>query len=185
MKIRELETDASGVLLPFETKKGKYYVIKPGDPLGIQRFTEREKLAIVLGAGKTFAALQDTLKNVENLLGSDKPFSEIRTEAILAINGLRRGVVEMSKERYHYGLYLATIFIYREDHDPLKWDMNTATEMIEDWAAEGLSEHGFFSFALGTIAQFKTHYENIQNQVRESEGVLSGISSFLTTDGAK
>lgn len=183
-RIRPLEKDQDGVILPFTTGKGKYYVIRPGDPLGIQRWTEYERLKIVLGTGKTFSALIEALAGIEKLLGSDKPFADIRTEAILTVNGLRRGLIDLSKERYNYALYMATLFIYRDGDDPLTWSMERATEYIEDWAGEGLSEQDFFSFAVATVTGLKEIYSALKREVEAEAERLSGISGSKP-DGTK
>lgn len=183
-RIRSLEKDQDGVILPFKTKRGKYFVLRPGEPLGIQRWTEYERLKIVLGTGKTFSALIEALHGVEKLLGTDNPLADIRVEAILAINGLRRGLIELSKERYNYALYMATVFIYREGDDPLTWSMDKATEYIEDWAGEGLSEQDFFSFAVATVTGLKKIYSDIKREMDKEAERLSGIS-LSATKGTK
>ena len=179
-RIRGLEKDQDGVILPFKTKAGKYFVIRPGEPLGIQRWTEYERLKIVLGTGKTFSALIESLYAVEKLLGSDKPLAETRIEAILTLNGLRRGLIELSKERYNYALYMASVFIYREGDDPLTWSMDKATEYIEDWATEGLSELDFFSFAVATVTGLKKIYSDLKQEVEQETERLSGITTSQT-----
>lgn len=179
-RIRALEKDADGVILPFKTKKGKYFIIRPGEPLGIQRWMEYERLKIVLGTGKTFTGLIESIHAVEKLLGSDKPLAEIRLEAILTLNGLRRGLVELSKERYNYALYMATVFIYREGDDPLTWSQTKATEYIEDWAKEGLSEVDFFGFALSTVTGLREIYNGLKQEMDREAERLSGISTSRT-----
>lgn len=177
-RIRHLETDANGVLLPFETKKGRYNVIRPGEPLGVQRWTEYERLSIVMGTGQTFSALITALRGVEQLLGSDKPLAQVRTEAILTLNSLQRGLIDLSESRYNKALYQATIFVWRDGDDPLKWDMARATEYIEDWAEAGISEQDFFSFALATVTGFSEHYRALTERIRKEQAVLSGISTL-------
>ena len=177
-RVRELETDANGILLPFKTKTAKYNIIKPGDALGIERFTQWEKLSIVGGVGKSFSAIADALKSIELLLGEDKAFANIRTEAILAVNSLRRGIVDMSGERYNQALYLASVFIWKEGTDPLKWDFNTATEWISDWQEEGLSELPFLSFALATVSGFQKRYNELKAEVEREADVLSAATSL-------
>lgn len=184
-RIRHLEKDQDGVILPFTTKRGKYYVIRPGEPLGIQRWTEYERLKIVLGTGKTFSALIEGLHSVEKMLAADNPFADIRLDAILTINALRRGLVELSKERYNYALYMATVFIYREGDDPLTWSMDKATEYIEDWAGEGLSEHDFFSFAVATVTGLKKIYSDLKREMDRETERLSGITTSAKADVAK
>lgn len=173
-----MKKDEQGILLPFETAKYRYKVIRPDQPLGIQRWTEYEKLKIVLGAGKTFSAIIEAVEQVERLLGSDKPLAEVRVDAILTLNALRRGMVELSQARYNQAFYLASIFIYREGDDPLTWDIGRATEYIDDWAEEGLSEQDFFSFALATVSGFGEMYQRLKGQMREQEAALSAISTL-------
>ena len=182
-RIRPLEKDQDGVILPFTTKRGKYFVIRPGEPLGIQRWTEYERLKIVLGTGKTFSALIESLYAVEKLLADrTKTQQEVTLEAILTINTLRRGLVELSKERYNYALYMATVFIYREGDDPLTWSMDKATEYIEDWAGEGLSEQDFFSFAVATVTGLKKIYNDLKQEMDKETERLSGITTSATAN---
>lgn len=172
-----LPKDAQGVILPFETPKHKYKVIRPGNPIGIQRYLEFEKLQIPAGMGFSFAEIVTVLKEIELLLGSDKPLAEIRTEAILKTNSLWRGVVDLSKTRFSKTLYLATIFIYREGDDLAKWDMDTATEYLEDWKEAGISETDFFYLSLAMVSEFSRIYGSIKQEVEATEVELWGTTS--------
>ena len=174
---RILPKDPSGVILPFETPKYKYKVIKPGDPIGIARFLEYEKLQIPAGIGFTFAEIVEQLQRVERLLGSDKPLAEVRTEAILLVNSLRRGIVDLSRTRFSKTLVLATIFIYREGDDPKTWDMETAEDYLDDWQEAGISEQDFFLYCLAMVSGFSETYKNTKAEIEETEAALSGIIS--------
>lgn len=174
-----LPKDAQGIILPFETKNHKYKVIRPGNPIGIQRYLEFEKLQIPAGMGLSFAEIAGVLKELELLLGSDKAFAEIRTEAILKANSLRRGIVDLSKTRFSKALYLATIFIYRDGDDLSKWDMETATEYLEDWKEAGISETDFFYLSLRMVNGFSKIYGSIKQEIAQTEVVLSGTTSSM------
>lgn len=148
--------------------------------MGIRRWMEYEKLSIVVGFGKTFDAITTTLHDIEKLLGSDQPFADIRVESILLVNGLRKSIVEMRKERYNYAMYLASVFVVREGDDPLVWEFDRATEYIQDWAAEGLSEQDFFTFALLTVHGFQAHYKELKSQADKEAERLLAVGSWIT-----
>jgi len=177
-----LPKDAQGVLLPFETPKYKYKVIRPGNPLGIQRYLEFEKLQIPAGMGLSFAEIATTLRDIELLLGSDKPLAEVRLDAILKTNSLRRAIVDLSRTRFSKTLYLATIFIYREGDDPGTWDMDRATEYLEDWQEAGISEQDFFLLSLSLVSGFSKVYNDIKQEIEETQAGLSGTIQ-LTKQG--
>ena len=181
--VKSLEKDAAGVLLPFKTKNYKYNIIRPGQPMGIKRWMEYEKLSVVVGFGKTFEAITTTLAELEKLLGSDRAFADIRVESILIANGLRKSIVEMSRERFNYAMYLASVFIVREGDDPLTWDIEKATEYIQDWTTEGLNEQDFFSFALLTVHGFKAHYSELKKEAEAQAEKLSALGLWITGKG--
>ncbi len=148
--IKNLARDPNGGLSyePFEANGHKYHFIRPGDPLGIRKWTEYEKLKIVVGTGQTFAGIVEGYKQINDLLGSDKAFSAIRTEAILLTDSYRKAVLDMSKDRYNKAFYLCSIFIYREGDDPYQWDINRAERYIADWVEENINEQDLFFFAM-------------------------------------
>lgn len=176
-KTKELPKGADGLMTDFETKKHRYRVMRPGEPLGIQRFTEYEKLQSVFGFAQTFSGLLEVFTELETLLGADKPFSQIRTEAILLCNSAKRGIVDQSQSRFNKALYLASIFVVREGDDPLKWDIRTAEDYIQDWAEEGLSELDFFFLSASAVRGFKEAFNKISAEVRAEEERLSGITT--------
>ena len=85
--IKPLARDANGGLSyePFTANGRTYHFIRPGDPLGIRKWTEYEKLKIVVGTGQTFSGIVEAFKQITDLAGADKKFSEIRTELIAAL----------------------------------------------------------------------------------------------------
>ncbi len=176
MGTKSLPKGADGLLTDFSTSRHRYKVMRPGEPLGIQRFTEYEKLQSVFGFGQSFAGILEVFGGLEKLLGADRPFSEIRTEAILLCNSAKRGIVDQSRARFNKALYLATIFVVRDDDDPLKWDERLAEEYIEDWAAEGLSEIDFFTLSASAVSGFKEAFNKISADVRAQEERLSAIT---------
>ena len=122
-QITNLERDQNGGLTyaPFVANGKKYRFIKPGDPIGIKKWTMYEQLKVVVGTGKTFGEIATYLKDHKALLGSDKPFADIRVEAILETDSMQKSIVELSKERYNQAFYLCSIFIYLDGSDPYTW----------------------------------------------------------------
>jgi len=177
-KITELEKDPNGGLAytPFMANGKKYRFIKPGDPIGIRKWTEYEKMKVVAGVGKTFADISTYLREHKNLLGSDKPFSEIRTEAIIATDSVQKGIIEMSKERYTQAFYLCSIFIYEDGKNPYHWDFQTATEMIRDWEEENISEIDLFFFASLLIPGYRQIFKELQEAAEAQTARLLAVT---------
>jgi hypothetical protein len=178
--LKKLPRDAAGNLSyePFEASGRKYRFIKPGDPIGIKKWQEYEKLKIVAGVGRSFVEIANTLKEVNALLGADKPFADIRTEGILLVDSLRRSIIDMSNERHSKFLYLCTIFIYRDGTNPAEWDFETATEVIEDWAAEGMDEQDLLFFSLCLIPGWQAVFSELREKADAEAERLSAISTL-------
>jgi len=133
---------------PFKANGKTYKFIKPGDPIGIDKWSEYQKLQIVVGGGVTFADLIVGLREHKKLLSSDQTFSDIRSEAIVWADSQIKGVIDLSQSRYDKSFYLATLFIYEDGADPYAWDMDMAGRMIEDWVSGGVNEQDLFFFAM-------------------------------------
>lgn len=160
----------------FKANGKKYKFIKPGDPIGIAKWSEYQKLQIVVGGGVTFADLIVGLREHKKLLGSDQPFSEIRSEAIVWADSTIKGLIEMSQARYDKAFYLASIFIYEDGKDPYAWDMEMAGTMVEDWAVGRVSEEDLFFFAMLQIPAWQAILSELQERTeREAARSLAGI----------
>ena len=181
-EIVNLERDQNNALTyaPFKANGITYRFIRPGDPIGIKKWTMYEQLKIVVGIGKTFGEIATYLKDHKALLGADKPFADIRVEAILETDSLQKSIVEMSKERYNQAFHLCSIFIYADGSDPYAWDFKTAWKMIEDWETENINELDLFFFASllipGYIAIFKEYQEEAKRQAER----LLAVSGLKT-----
>ena len=175
-EIVSLERDNNGNLAytPFMANGRLYRFIKPGNPIGIDKWTVYGQMKVVVGSGKTFSDLVAYFRGHKKLLGADKPFAEIRTEAIIATDSMEKGILEMSKARYDQAFFLCSIFIYRDGTDPYAWDVETATEMIADWAEERISENDLFFFAMlltpGLMQTLSELREEAEKQTAESLG---------------
>ena len=163
---------------PF-TANGKIFrFIKPGDPIGIAKWSEYQRLQIVVGGGVTFADLIVGLREHKKLLSSDQPFSDIRSEAIIWADSQIKGLIDLSQHRYDKAFYLATIFIYEDGTDPQLWDMNIAAKMVEDWAVGGVNEQDLFFFALNQVNGWSQFLVELQEQMgREAARSLVDILS--------
>jgi hypothetical protein len=177
--IKILDRDQNGGLAytPFTANGVKYKFIKPGDPIGIKKWTMYEQMKVVVGSGKTFSELATYFKDLKALLGADKPFADIRVEAILATDSMQKSIVEMSKERYNQAFYLCSIFIYKDGTDPYEWDFETATEAITNWQEERISEIDLFFFAVLLIPGFKAMFDELQEAANRMTEKLLGAST--------
>ena len=179
-EITPLSKDENGALTyaPFVANGNTYKFIKPGDPIGPKKWTMYEQLKVVFGTGKTFGELATHFKQQKELLGADKPFAEIRVEAILSCDSMQRSIVEMSKERYNQAFFLCSIFIYKEGTDPYDWSMDIAKDMIDDWAEERINEHDLFFFSFILTPGLRQIYAELQARA-ESQAVEQWGDSTL------
>ena len=179
-EILNLEKDENGALTyaPFVANGNKYKFIKPGDPIGPKKWTMYEQLKVIFGTGKTFGELATHFKQQKELLGADKPFAEIRVEAILSCDSMQRSIVEMSKERYNQAFFLCSIFIYRDGTDPYEWSFDMAKEMIDDWAIERVNEHDLFFFAFILTPGLRQIYAELQEQAERQVAGQLGDSTL-------
>ena len=179
-EIVKFDRDENGNMTyaPFKANGKTFKFIKPGDPIGIAKWSEYQKLQIVVGGGVTFADLIVGLREHKKLLSSDQPFSEIRSEAIVWADSTIKGLIDMSQARYDKSFYLASIFIYEDGKDPYAWDMEIAGKMVEDWAVGRVSEEDLFFFALNQVEGWKQMLPELQDQMgREAARSLVAIIS--------
>jgi len=162
--------DQSGVLTyePFTANGKKFKFIKPGDPVGIAKWGKFNTLSIIVGSGVTFSELVSGLNAHQKILGSDKPFSEIRTEAIVWCADMKKGIIDLSKNRRDPALYLASLFIYRDGEHPFEWTEEAADEMIKDWEVGHVSEQDLFFFALSQVPAWSAILKELQAQANEN-----------------
>lgn len=163
---------------PFKANGKTFRFIKPGDPIGIDKWSEYQKLQIVVGGGVTFADLIISLREHKKLLSSDQSFSEIRSEAIVWADSQIKGLIEMSQSRYDKAFYLATIFIYEEGTDPYAWDMDMAGRMIEDWKEGGINEQDLFFFAMLLIPAWRLILGELSEEA-ERQAARSLVGTLL------
>ncbi len=158
--------DAAGNMTyePFEANGKKFRFIKPGDPVGVEKWKYYEELKIVVGSGATFADLINGFKAHKNLLASDQPFSEIRSEAIVWADSMMKGLIDLSKSRYDKAFYLCSIFIYRDGADPYEWSYEIAEGMVEDWAVGRVDEQDLFFFAMLLIPAWQQIFKELQEE---------------------
>lgn len=176
--IKKLGRDANGGLSyePFTANGNTYHFIRPGDEIGIKKWTEYEKLKIVVGTAQTFAGIVEAFKQITDLAGADKEFAKIRTEVILLADSYRKAILDMSAARYNKAFYLATIFIYRAGDDPYSWDMNRAESYISDWVAENVSEQDLFFFAMLLTPGFSRVFHELSAEAAEQTKRLAKLS---------
>jgi hypothetical protein len=171
-EIVKFDRDENGNMTyaPFKANGKTFKFIKPGDPIGIAKWSEYQKLQIVVGGGVTFADLIVGLREHKKLLSADQPFSEIRSEAIVWADSTIKGLIDMSQARYDKAFYLASIFIYEDGKDPYAWDMEIAGKMVEDWAIGRVSEEDLFFFAMLQIPAWRQIFQELSERAEREAG---------------
>ena len=171
-EIVKFDRDENGNMTyaPFKANGKTFKFIKPGDPIGIAKWSEYQKLQIVVGGGVTFADLIVGLREHKKLLSADQPFSEIRSEAIVWADSTIKGLIDMSQARYDKAFYLASIFIYEDGADPYAWDMEIAGKMVEDWAVGRVSEEDLFFFAMLQIPAWRAIFQELSERAEREAG---------------
>lgn len=177
----KFDRDANGNMTysPFVCNGKTYKFIKPGDSVGIAKWSEYQKLQIVVGGGVTFEDLIVGLRAHKALLSSDQKFAEIRSEAIVWADSQIKGLIDLSKARYDKAFYLASIFIYEDGASPLEWSMEIGERMVTDWAEGGLDEQDLFFFAMLQIPAWKAILSELQEQ-KERAAARSLVDIILT-----
>ena len=171
-EIVKFDRDENGNMTyaPFKANGKTFKFIKPGDPIGIAKWSEYQKLQIVVGGGVTFADLIVGLREHKKLLSSDQPFADIRSEAIVWADSTIKGLIDMSQARYDKSFYLASIFIYEDGKDPYAWDMEIAGKMVEDWAIGRVSEEDLFFFAMLQIPAWRQIFQELSERAEMEAG---------------
>ena len=179
-EIVKFDRDANGNMTyaPFRANGKTYKFIRPGDPVGIAKWSEYQKLQIVVGGGVTFADLIVGLREHKALLSSDQKLSDIRSEAIVWADSTIKGLIDMSQARYDKSFYLASIFIYEDGKDPYAWDMEIAGRMVEDWAIGRVSEEDLFFFAMLQIPAWSQILSELSERA-EREAARSLVDILL------
>lgn len=176
--IKNLARDPNGNLSyePFEANGHRYCFIRPGDPIGVKKWGEYEKLKIVVGTGQTFAGIVEGFGQIVKLAGEDKKFADIRTEIILLADSYRKAVLDMSKDRFNKAFYLCSLFIYREGDDPYTWDLNIAERNINDWMEERINEQDLFFFAMLLTPGFNRIFQELSEEAARQAERLSVVT---------
>jgi hypothetical protein len=166
-ELEGLAKDQNGNLLPFTANGNRYTPLSVGSKVSVGIWRHYERFKMVLGIGRTFQSHIEELEALERDLGADRPFAEIRVQSILRIHGIKQGVLELSNERNHVGLYMCTLFI-RADGDAFEdWSMEMADKYIEDWSK--IPADDLFFFALSWTVGFKEIYTRLNRELVQKE----------------
>lgn len=179
-EIIAFERDANGNMTyaPFKANGKTYNFIKPGDPIGIEKWSEYQKLKIVVGGGVSFEDLILGFREQKKFVAGNHALEDLRSELIVWFDSQIKGLIEMSQARYDKAFYLASIFIYEDGKDPYDWDMDMAGKMIEQWAIGRVDEQDLFFFAMLQIPAWKAILSELSEQV-EREAARSLVATIL------
>ena len=179
-EIVKFDRDENGNMTyaPFKANGKTFKFIKPGDPIGIAKWSEYQKLQIVVGGGVTFADLIVGFREQKKFVAGNHTLEDLRSELIVWFDSQIKGLIDMSQARYDKAFYLASIFIYEDGKDPYAWDMEIAGKMVEDWAIGRVSEEDLFFFAMLQIPAWRQIFQELSERA-EKEAARSLVAIIL------
>jgi hypothetical protein len=176
-QFKKLERDGNGNIVSIQGKKHKYRVFRPGEPIGIVRYSVYNKTSLALAVGQPMRMMFESDQAIMKLLtGSKSPEEKILETASLVMSR-QKMVLEKSRLRYDLAFYQATVFAVREGDDPAVWSEEMANEYLDDWAPVVDPEDIFF-FSLSTVVGLNEHLRLARDAVLSQAGILS---DYITT----
>jgi len=165
-KIKKLPRNDQGQILREFNANGKKYTIRSSEEgIGIYRFSELQKMGLVIGYNATFQQFDDNLLAIENLQLSDEPSASIKKKTMLHTQAMREGIVKVAKTRYQKAFYMCTLFIVREGEDETQFNSDEAQSKIDDWNTEGYDAGDFLALALNSIPNFLHSYKEVNQRI--------------------
>lgn len=171
--IISLEKGPDGNILPFKTKNHKYTPLKPGDPMGMMRYAEYQKLSVLVGLDFSFEGMLGAFEHITQTLLADTSFAKARQEVVLYCNSIRQKVIDTGTSRTEKSFIMATLFFIRDNENPADWSTAWAEEVVEDWKAAGISEQDILFFCLGRISGLKQAFDRVLEEQRSEAEKLS------------
>jgi len=171
-EIVKFDRDENGNMTyaPFKANGKTFKFIRPGDPVGVDKWTHFQRLKIVVGGGVTFEDLIIGLREQKKFVSGNHTLEDMRSELIVWFDSQIKGLIEMSQSRYDKSFYLASIFIYEDGKDPYDWSMEMAGKMVEDWAVGRVSEEDLFFFAMLQIPAWRQIFQELSERAEREAG---------------
>ena len=88
----------------------------------------------------------------------------------------KKGILDMSRDRFNKAFYLCSLFIYREGDDPYQWSMERAEQYISDWEEERISELDLFFFAMLLIPGYNNVLQELKGEADKQAAKLSVVT---------
>ena len=133
----------------FKTDKHTYTIV--GDNgIGFARYNMFQKRSVQLGFARSFQQLIDEIQKITLGIGGETNVGKMRTDAIVALTGLKHSVADMGNEQFDAAFWLCSLFVLREDETMSSYSEVIAAEKIQDWSDFGYSELDFF-FLCGNL----------------------------------
>lgn len=173
-----VEKNSSGLIEKITTQKHTYIFKRPGEPIGLARWSEYERQTIACGFGQTFNELLLQLQAIQEAVAEDVSFSKARITVICLIDTIKNKIIEQSKTRWSKAFYICTLLAER-DGVPETWSPSLAEDYIQDWESSGLvDEFDLFFFASNTITNFAKIYVELRKEQTEKEARISKLATM-------
>ena len=138
----------------FHANEKKYYIITENDSFPLSRWGYFRKFAFQFMASVDFSGAYNNWAKMLQLCDEFAVSKSGYTELILHCRSAMEKTKELSEMRYDAALYIATLFIIREDESILEWSQAQADEKIEDWIKEGYGIEDFFLWSANFLDSY-------------------------------
>ena len=153
----------------FEANGRKYHVSKM---LSVERWRQYEDLQPLIGFGRSFQDIFDSVKKAYEALQAPKI-----ADASVILHNILTGIKEKLDGRHDPALQICALFINAEGEDEKVYDEEVMKSKIEDWQKEGYAIQDFFSLAWnlvpGFIDIYKDDLQDISSLMKQKESTGS------------
>lgn len=159
--IKKLPRDGGKIARHFEANGIRYTIRTADEGTTIERWSQYEKMSLVVGYDANFQAMYQNLTQAMELCNGVVTKENNFTDLVMHLNAMQEGVVSAANSRYNQAMYLCSLFIVRDDEDLTTWSEAEAEAKIADWNAEGYDVQDFLWLALSGLRGFESAYKSI------------------------
>jgi len=137
--------------------------------VSFDRYEAYEMLQIEIGLARTFAQLQNELKEAYDLCNEVASGKKVFADLAVLLRDVIVGTTLVGERQTHPILRMCALFINRADEDIRYIDEALIESKVNDWKAEGIDMGYFFGFALRSIPGFIEAYKVVSRDTSVKE----------------
>lgn len=153
---------------------GRTFYLK--ESLTIERFMAYERIQTSMAFNLTFKQVFDTLKDVYELINSNKIL-----DGGIKVYNLMAGIADKVDGKLHPALEICALFIIEEGEDTTVYDEAVTKSKIAAWKKEGFEMQDFFSLAVALVQGFSESYIDFTENISKELTVGNKKKKSITT----